>query len=275
MTQAADQTVMYVISKIAALLIQPSSLAVMALAFGLWLSRRPAGSILGRRLSVGALLFLVIGGIVPIGNWLVIPLEQRFADVKPLNEGDEIAGIIILGGFEDGWVTAGRHGLAINEAAERLTEAVRLAHRFPKARVVFSGGVGLVFKEGVGAAEPVAEYLRSVGIEAARIATEGKSRNTRENALYSRELLQPRSGERWALVTSAAHMPRAMGVFRTLGFEVMAHPVDYRTRSPGDAFRLFDSMPSGFQRLDMAAKEWISLVYYRLRGWTTALFPAP
>jgi uncharacterized SAM-binding protein YcdF (DUF218 family) len=192
-----------------------------------------------------------------------------------LKEKDEIAGIILLGGFEDGWVTAGRSQLAVNEAAERLTEGVRLAHRFPKASIVFSGGVGLVFKDGVAAAEPVAEYLRSVGVDAGRILTEGESRNTRENGLYSRELLQPRPGERWVLVTSAAHMPRAIGVFRALGFEVTAYPVDYRTRSSGDALRLFDSMPGGFQRLDMAVKEWTSLAYYRLRGWTTALFPGP
>ena len=266
---------MYVLSKIAALLIQPSSLALMILALGLWLSRRPSGSALGHRLAVGALLFLVIGGIVPMGNWLVIPLEQRFADVAHLKDDAEITGIIMLGGFEDGWVTAGRGRLATNEAAERLTEGVRLARRFPRARIVYSGGVGLIFQEGMGVEAPIGDYLVSFGIDKSRIATEGKSRNTRENGLYSRELLQPRAGERWVLVTSAAHMPRAMGVFRSLGFEVLAYPVDYRTRSAGDAFRLLDSMPSGFQRFDMGVKEWASLCYYRLMGWTDALFPAP
>ena len=70
-------------------------------------------------------------------------------------------------------------------------------------------------------------------------------------------------------------MPRAMGVFRALGFDVIAYPVDYRTRGPEDCLRLFDSMPAGFQRLDMGVKEWASLIYYWLMGWTNTLYPAP
>lgn len=266
---------MFVLSKIFALLIQPSSLALIAIAAGLWLRRRSAQSRAGRRLSAGGLFFLVFAGIVPVGNWLVLPLEERFSTVAPPKPGTEIAGIILLGGFEDGWVSAGRPGLAVNEAAERLTEGVRLGHAFPDAKVVFSGGVGLIFQKGADATGPVSDYLRAVGIAPGRIVLEGKSRNTQENGFYSADLLKPQPGQHWLLVTSAAHMPRAAGVFRKLGFDVIAYPVDYRTRGPQDALRLFDSMPGGFQRLDMGVKEWASLAYYRLMDWTDSLFPQP
>ena len=56
---------------------------------------------------------------------------------------------------------------------------------------------------------------------------EDQSRNTRENAIFTRRLVDPKPGERWLLVTSAWHMPRAIGVFRKAGFEIEAFPVDY------------------------------------------------
>ena len=66
---------------------------------------------------------------------------------------------------------------------------------------------------------------------------EDKSRNTVENALFARQIAMPKPGDRWLLVTSAYHMPRAIGVFRHAGFPVEAYPVDWRTRGDADAVR--------------------------------------
>jgi uncharacterized SAM-binding protein YcdF (DUF218 family) len=158
-------------------------------------------------------------------------------------------------------------------AAERLTEAARLARAFPKAKVVFSGGSGTLLRSGEVAAGPVAAYLKAMGIEADRIVLEAASRNTHENARFTKDLLKPQPGERWVLVTSAYHMPRSIGVFRKEGFTVVPFAVDYRTRGPEDWARLFDSVPSGFMRADLAAKEWVGLVSYWLLGRTSELFP--
>jgi uncharacterized SAM-binding protein YcdF (DUF218 family) len=70
-------------------------------------------------------------------------------------------------------------------------------------------------------------------------------------------------------------MPRAVGSFRAAGFPVTAYPVDYRTRGPQDAARFFPFVANGLRRLDLATKEWIGLLAYRLAGYTDALFPAP
>ena len=69
---------------------------------------------------------------------------------------------------------------------------------------------------------------------AKRIELEGKSRNTAENATFSKALANPKPGERWLLVTSAHHMPRSVGCFRRAGFAVEAYPVDWRTRGAAD-----------------------------------------
>ena len=85
----------------------------------------------------------------------------------------------------------------------------------------------------------------------------------------------PRPDERWLLVTSAWHMPRAVGVFRQAGFPVTAYPVDFRTGGRANVLRPFATLSEGLRRLDVAAKEWAGLVGYRLTGRTGELFPRP
>ena len=74
-----------------------------------------------------------------------------------------------------------------------------------------------------------------------RFIFEDASRTTWENAVNSRDLLKPKPGERFLLVTSSFHMPRSMGAFRMAGFEVEAYPVDWRTRGWSDASQRFRS----------------------------------
>lgn len=263
------------LSKIAFFLVQPSSLIALAILLGLVLAMATRWSRLGLRVAAVGLAMLVLAGLLPVGNALVLPLEQRFASVPQPSAGDDVAGIILLGGFEDGWVSGGRPGLAVNEAAERLTEGLRLARRLPAARIVFTGGATSLLVLQPDAAGPVGRFLAEMGIAPERIVLESRSRNTHENALLTRDLVQPEPGRPWVLVTSAYHMPRAVGVFRKAGFEVIAYPVDFRTRGPEDLLRPFERIPAGLERLDLGAREWIGLVAYRLTGRTDALLPGP
>jgi uncharacterized SAM-binding protein YcdF (DUF218 family) len=266
---------LFTLSKVLTALLLPSSLAALAIAVGLWLLTRGARRRLGAKLAIGGLAYLMVAGIVPVGNALILPLEQHFAGVERPKAEDRIDGIIILGGFEDGWVSAGRGGLAVNESAERLTEGLRLARQHPEAKVVFTGGVGGLWPGGLEATRAVAAFLRDAGIEEDRLVLEGRSRNTQENVLYTAELISRNPGDRWVLVTSAYHMPRSVGIFRKHGFDVIPYPVDYRTRGVEDLRRLFESIPAGLQRTDLAVKEWAGLIAYRLMGRIDSIFPAP
>jgi uncharacterized SAM-binding protein YcdF (DUF218 family) len=223
----------HVASRILFFFLQPSNLAVFALAAGLVLNKIWPRS--ARWLIAGGLGWLVLAGFLPVGNALVLPLEERFASREPSPPQSGIAGIIILGGFEDGWVTAGRGGLALNEAAERLTEGVRIARLLLDMKVVFTGGVGGFFGENAGTA--VRKYLIDAGIAPERIVIENASRDTYENAVFTRKLVKPMPQDRWLLITSAYHMPRAVGAFRQAGFSIVPFPVDFRTRDAGDLLR--------------------------------------
>jgi uncharacterized SAM-binding protein YcdF (DUF218 family) len=93
-------------SKIVFFLIQPSTLIVLIVAAGLLLAWH-GRSRLGLRLATLGVLLLVVAGLLPLGNVLVLPLEERFRP-PAVGPEDGYAGLIILGGFEDGWVSAGR-----------------------------------------------------------------------------------------------------------------------------------------------------------------------
>lgn len=265
----------YSLGKLLALLALPSSLIALSLLAGLWMIRRGSTRRIAPAMAWGGLLALVVGGFTPLGYMLIVPLEERFAAVPRPGPADRVDGIILLGGFEEGWITHGRGGLALNSAAERVTEGLRLALRHPDAKVVFAGGAAGFLSREEAAAGPVAEFLADAGVARDRIVIEDKSRTTYENALFTRDLVEPQAGQRWYLVTSAFHMPRAIGLFRKAGFDVVAYPVDFRTRGAGDATRFFERIPLGLFLVDLAVKEWQGLVAYRALGRIDEVFPAP
>lgn len=258
---------MFVLSKLVGFVLLPSNLigvlAVLGLFAFLLRWRR-----LGRFLIVLAVLLIAVGGWSPAGPAALKLLENRFP--QPELTGP-VAGIVMLGGAVNTHLTADRDQATLNDAGERVTAVAGLAGRFPDARILLSGGASDV------AAEPLTEsaiarnVLVAMGIPAARIELEERSRNTCENARESAAIARPKAGDRWLLVTSASHMPRAVACFRAAGFAIVPYPVDYRT---GSAFPL-QSIADGLAALDLAAHEWVGLAGYRLAGRTTEFFPSP
>src|SRR5215212_2812229 len=262
----------FVLAKVLGFFALPSNILISLGVLGLVLmATRFARA--GRRLAVTALILLAIVGLTPLGNALILPLEERFPPWDSTRGAP--TGIISLGGALDTVVSEPRDEVALNEAAERMTAIAELARRYPDARIVFSGGSGRIIYDGVTEASLAARLFASFGIAKERITLEDQSRDTLENARFTKALVQPKPGERWLLVTSAHHMPRSVGLFRAEGFPVEAFPVDYRTRGAIDLLRPFSSVGDGLRRTDTAAREWIGLAVYRLTGRTAEFFPAP
>jgi uncharacterized SAM-binding protein YcdF (DUF218 family) len=207
-----------------------------------------------------------------VGEIVLRPLEERFP--RPAALPDRVAGVIVLGGSVDPELAAIRDEASTNERAERLHALLRLARLYPEARLVFTGGSALLAGATASEADVARRYIAEAGLDPARVLFETRSRNTRENALYSKELANPSPGETWLLVTSAAHMPRSVGIFRGVGWPVTAWPVDYQTSGKLE-LSLYLNASDRLLDLDIAAHEWLGLVYCRLRGWTDALLPAP
>jgi uncharacterized SAM-binding protein YcdF (DUF218 family) len=267
----------FYIAKAVWFVLQPSTLIALLIGYGailIWTGWARWGR---RFVTIGAILLLAVG-LSPLGNALILPLEDRFPRAD-LEVPPAPTGIIILGGAENRLVGSARKAPTLNEAGERLLEGAILAHRFPDAKIAFSGGdAGILYKSD-SEAEGAAALLTQLGVAGDRLILETDARDTYENAVYLKKELTGRGEldltKRWLLITSAYHMPRSMGAFRQAGFHVEPWPVDYRTRGPEDLTRPFDKVSEGLRRVDTSMREWVGLVAYWLTGRSDALFPAP
>lgn len=263
----------YYVSKVAWFFATPSNLLLSLILLGFVLALFRRLRTFGIRFAF-TLTVLTIGlGLLPVSTYLMAPLEERFPPFQ--DDGEPVNGIVLLGGSVEASDSISRGQLVANESAERVLDTIQLAHRYPQARILISGGGGTVFGDGVAEAPIIAEYFKSIGIDPARIIVEDRSRTTSENASYSRDLVRPLEGERWLLVTSAWHMPRAIAVFEKAGFAVTAYPVDFRTGGGSNNHRPFAFISDGLRRLDVGTKEWAGLIGYYLTGRTNELLPAP
>jgi len=253
--------VSFYLAKLVWTVLQPSSLIGLFLILAAFPFR---GRLIGRRLLLAALILYLGAGFGPAGNWLLIPLESWVEKPSP-SAIENASGIIVLGGAIE-TIAAPENGIQLNEAAERMTESLRLALLFPSLPVIFSGGKGeLVYSERT-ESDWAREFFAGYGLPASRFQFEDRSRNTKENAAFTAALLKPQDTQKWLLVTSAFHMPRAKALFEAQGFKIIPWPVDYRTRGRKDIFRFFLQPSEGLRRFDLAAREWSSLAVAWLRG---------
>jgi uncharacterized SAM-binding protein YcdF (DUF218 family) len=262
----------YYLAKIFWLVAEPVSLIAVILAAGL------AATALGwRRLGVAAtavaLFILVVAAWTSVGALMLHPLESRFA--RPDPAPSEVAGIIVLGGGFEGAVNRARGGYELNDSGDRFVEAAVLARRYPEAKVVVTGGSGSLLLEGEPDADSAPRLLVALGVEAGRLVLENRSRNTWENAQFTRDLLSPQPGQKWLLVTSAFHMPRSMGLFRKAGFDVLAWPSDYKTSGDERPGLSMDNALDSLGNTSTAIREWIGLFAYWLTGRIDSPLPSP
>ncbi|MGY8709556.1 YdcF family protein [Bradyrhizobium sp. 18BD] len=228
---------------------------------------------LGRRLAVATLILLALSAFSPLGNLLLYPLESRFPAWDPSRGAPD--GIIVLGGSVDTDLSAAHRTPVVAYAADRMLAPADLARRYPKARIVFTGGTSNLVATEAREADYSAPILENLGIPKERIILERDSRNTWENAIFTKQLVAPKPGERWLLVTSAFHMPRSMGIFRKAGFDVEAYPVDWRMGGRDELFAFTRNGREGLEKTDVAMRECIGLLAYRVMGRTGELLPGP
>ncbi|HEV7268757.1 MAG TPA: YdcF family protein [Falsiroseomonas sp.] len=264
------QDALFLASKVFWAVARPNTLALVLSLVGLvlvWRGRRFGRWPLALGLGWYAAVF-----VLPVSALLTLPLEARFP--RPATLPGPVAGIVVLGGAVEQQLTEA-HGIpALNGAAERMTEAVALARRHPEARLVFTGGSAALIPGGPTEADTARRLFADLGVPAERLTFEQESRNTHENAVLTHPLVRPGASETWLLVTSASHMPRAMGSFRAAGWNVTAWPVNYTTGAdPGLWWQW--PFPTRLNQAEWALREWIGLAAYRLMGRTGAVFPAP
>jgi uncharacterized SAM-binding protein YcdF (DUF218 family) len=237
-------------------IVQPSQWIVITAVLAAVLWRRPVG----RKLAAATVALVLLLGLLPVGHALIAPLENRF-DIPV--DASRVDGIIVLAGAEQAAQSEIHSQPQISAEGDRLTTFLMLAHAHPDARLVHSGG------------PPHTTVARALilgaGVAPSRVVFEDKSRDTCESAQLSRKLIAPAVGERWLLVTTAAHMPRSVACFRAADWDVTPYPTDFKNSAKPWSLDVLNNLA----KLDFAAHEWVGLAYYRLRGYTHDLYPGP
>lgn len=262
----------FALSKVAGLLFAPSNLVVGFMLGGVVLARFAKTHRWGRRLTISGLASFLAMALLPIGDGLMAVLERRFPPIELCSALSDLkpGGIILLGGGMTPRMLDRMPVDDMNDAADRVREAARLARRFADIPLLVSGGQA--FDTGANRSEAAAmsDLLVELGVARNRIELEAASRTTAENGAFSTRILD---GRPWLLVTSAFHMPRAIGVFQKQGAQVIAAPTDWRVWPDASPFQFNASRNLG--AIDMAVKEYLGLFGYWVTGRTGSLLPGP
>lgn len=266
----------FLLSKLAWAFLSPGNLIIFALSFGAFLllfnKVRAAKTLLIPSALIG---FIIMA--YPVGDYFMHPLESRFT--TPTLMPEQIDGILILGGGEDLKRSLSWQVAELGLAGDRYIGAAKLAKLYPNAPILFTGGSGSIHLQNTSGESVIAEtLLTTVGIDPVRLIIESSSRNTYENFKNSKPLLPKFSnGEAngtYLLVTSAFHMPRAVGIARQQKINVIAYPVDYRSNHASLRVLDFD-LYDHLKALEPAWREWIGLTVYYFTGKTSEWFPSP
>ncbi len=161
-----------------------------------------------------------------VSQAILRPLERQYPPF-PEQSLPEIDFVVVLGGGHNADpclpVTSHLSGPALS----RLVEGLRIYRCTQPSKLVFSGAA---FKGGESEAVVMARVACAMGVDPEDIITETKSRDTKDHARFIRPIVTDRP---FALVTSAFHMPRAMGMIKKVGLGPVPAPCGHFTGSRG------------------------------------------
>jgi uncharacterized SAM-binding protein YcdF (DUF218 family) len=252
----------FVLSKSLSFLEQPLNWAFTLIILATLLAYSRRGR-LARRLYAGSAAIIVMTGVVAAPEVLLKQLEDAYP--REAIDISSCEGAIVLGGaFDSGLRSLERNQVLLTGASERVTTAVALARIYPELKILHAGYSGALDERGLSEAERAARFFAEQGIAPGRVLYENRSRDTYENATFSRQVEGVDSAKRWLIITSARHMPRAVAVFRKAGWNVVAWPVDYAT---GHSINYLDfSVLGGASRWQTVLHELLGLALYRAAG---------
>ena len=243
------------------LLLPPGSLITFLVVLSLILRWKGHKNLWQWTLSVAALLYLL--SIEPVASLLITPLEERYK-VPTIGERNRCEALVVLGG---GVIVGAPFIDTKNDLSEDAFKRAIGAYKLYLERerpIIFSG---YSVRDQISEASVAASLLESLGVDRGYIYKEEKSKDTAQNALYTKRLIDKLGINKFCLITSAYHMPRAVFLFERAGFNktsIIPVPVDFKaSHAP---FSFYQLLPTAYW-LDVsskALKEYFGLIYYYL-----------
>lgn len=214
--------------------------------------------------------FLPIGLIwlaasFPVCDFLVSSLEKDFPPV-PIENVEQADAIVVLGGMIN-TVSKFSNRVELTGSADRLTDSILLWKAGKAKYILFTGGSGILFEQELKEASFAENFLLDFGIPKSQILLESESRNTFENGLYTKKILEEKKLKRIILVTSAFHMKRSVAIFKKLGIDAIPFPTDYRTLRTGFNWETFVPSTGALDTTTFSLKEWMGIFVYEWKGY--------
>lgn len=253
--------VFFILSKLLVFLIRPLSWLMFC---GLWalFTKNPRRR---RNLLLASVLIIFLLGNGVIFNECAYAWETE-ADTSVMKSDKDYSAALVLGGYA-AW-DAGRNRAQLSEAADRLYYPIALYHRKKVRKLLLTGGSGSLMQRLPSEARYSRELLLNAGVHDSDILLEPASRNTFENAQFSKKICDSLHLKGpFLLVTSASHMPRSAACFRKAGFDFIPYPVHYLSR--GGNYELKDWLLPSTEVLyhwELLIKEWVGMLAYKLSG---------
>ena len=254
---------MFLLKKIVGPFFFPLSLCLELFIVGLfllWFTRKKkAGKIF---VSVGVIL-LILCTYGPVPRLLLKPLEYRYPPLLGARDLPEIRWVVVLGGGHTSDARMPTNSQLCHSSLARLVEGIRLHHIFPGSKLILSGGA---LYDPVPESKVMADVALALRVQRQNLILESLSRDTEEEAILIQKMV---GKDAFVLVTSASHMPRAMGLFRKLGMHPIPAPTDYGVKeSPGDEIdpgRFFPGS-TDLQNTEAVIYEFLGLAWAKLRN---------
>ena len=241
-------------------------IAIIVATFFLWSKKYIIASrILYAFVAVGLVII-----VSPLPEWGMTCLENRFSPLKTLPEN--VKGVIIIGGIVDRHVSQLRGEPSYNMFGARMAPILKLMDQHPHLTYIIMGG-GRPYVENFQEADILIRYLEYLKPKLANLLFDNKSSTTVESAYVSYNMVKPKPGDKWLLLTSAYHMPRAVGVFRKAGWDIIPYPVDFRTS--GEYYmRINLSLWWGFMMWSISSYELLMNALSYFNGESYTLLPS-
>ena len=253
----------FYLSQFLSFLVMPLTLVILLFLSGMIFLHKGIGK---KLLWLGIALLLFFSNLF-LANYAMYLWEPDFKAIDGL-PAYEIG--IVLTGVTNLNKTA-HDRTFFNKGADRATPAMQLDKLGKIKKILITGGQGLNPTNPYAEAELLADFMAIAGVPQQDIIIENKAVNTRENALFTKAILDELDydfNSKALLITSAFHMKRSKGCFDKVEIPTVTFPVDYYAADPQLTFKsLVQPSPDALHMWHILVKEWVGLSAYKLVGY--------
>jgi uncharacterized SAM-binding protein YcdF (DUF218 family) len=253
---------MFLFKKITRLFMSPLTVSMLMLVVGTFMLLFTRKQKTGKFMTASGVVFILLMGYNIFPDRILSTLENKYPPIIETESVSDAKWIVVLGG---GHVTDRKVPVASILAGDTLTrvvEGVIIHKRLPESRLLFSGGKAF---DPESESKTMADLAVELGVNKSKITEEPNGLDTGEQSELVKKIV---GKDKFILVTSAYHMPRAIALFRKQGMNPVPAPVGHRIKEKStiDPYMFFPRS-GGIEKMEIVVHEYLGLCWMSVSGW--------